>query len=166
MPNGCFQAHTPQRHYATRSGCPPRDAFTDGYVGLGIPLDTIRFPQGVNHHPNDNVLLTPILVGYLCLCALLDRSPKKAVIVVLDTNVFVWHADPRRSGSGRTLLRLLRATNGRLFIPEILRREYIEGSVKREAELRKTLARTLSALDELAEFRFPNDHGGGCRHPG
>jgi hypothetical protein len=53
-------------------------------------------------------------------------NPSRAVIVVCDTNVFVRETHLLRKKGGPQLERLLRVVNGRLFIPEILRTEYLE----------------------------------------
>src|SRR4030095_15440871 len=45
---------------------------------------------------------------------------------VCDTNVFVRETHLLRKKGGPQLVRLLRAVKGRLFLPEILKREYIE----------------------------------------
>jgi len=47
------------------------------------------------------------------------------IIVVPDTNVFVRETHLLRKKGGPALVRLLRATNGRLLIPEILHGEPI-----------------------------------------
>jgi hypothetical protein len=48
------------------------------------------------------------------------------MIVVCDTNVFVRETHLLRKKGGPQLVRLLRAVGGQLFVPEILKREYIE----------------------------------------
>jgi hypothetical protein len=48
------------------------------------------------------------------------------VVVVCDTNVFVRETHLLRKKGGPQLVQLLGAAKGRLFIPEILHREYIE----------------------------------------
>lgn len=48
------------------------------------------------------------------------------MIVVCDTNVFVRETHLLRKKGGPQLVRLLRAVKGQLFVPEILRTEYIE----------------------------------------
>lgn len=58
------------------------------------------------------------------------------MILVVDTCVFVWKARLLQSRSGRELLRLMRATNCSLYVPEILRLEYIEKFVEMEESLR------------------------------
>lgn len=56
------------------------------------------------------------------------------MIVVCDTNVFVRETHLLRKKSGPELIQILRAVSGRLFVPDILRTEYLE--------------QTLAAIDE------------------
>jgi hypothetical protein len=70
-------------------------------------------------------------------------------IVVIDTNVFVRHTYLCRKQRGHVLMGLLRSTGGKLYIPEILRREYFEqtqamvdehaGEIRKNRDALKTL---------------------------
>jgi len=84
------------------------------------------------------------------------------VIVVCDTNVFVRDTHLLRKKGGPTLLQFLRAIKGRLFVPEILRREYLEQTVLAVNEERSKATSALSALGTLVGRRhgqsMPDDN--------
>jgi hypothetical protein len=71
------------------------------------------------------------------------------VIAIIDTNVFVRETHLLQKKGGPALVRLLRATNGRLLIPEVLHREYLDQSVKMATEGRSAVNGALSTLDTL-----------------
>jgi hypothetical protein len=71
------------------------------------------------------------------------------VIVVCDTNVFVRETHLLRKKGGPTLLQFLRAIKGRLFVPEILRREYVEQTLAAVEEERTKANSALGALRTL-----------------
>jgi hypothetical protein len=62
------------------------------------------------------------------------------VIVVLDTQIFVYDAHLLRKELGRQLLVLLQARNGRLFLPEILRIEYFKQTRKAVHDKQRNVA--------------------------
>lgn len=78
------------------------------------------------------------------------------IVVVLDTNVFVRETHLLRKKGGPDLVRLLRATNGRLLIPEILYQECLEQSIKMANEQRNAVSAALSILDTLLGVRLRN----------
>ena len=78
------------------------------------------------------------------------------IVVVVDTNVFVRETHLLRKKKGPELVQLLRATNGRLLIPEILQREYVEQSTKAVDEERSRVNTAFSTLKTLLGVRF--DH--------
>ena len=78
------------------------------------------------------------------------------IVVVVDTNVFVRETHLLGKKGGPALVRLLRATNGRLLIPEILQREYLEQSVKMANEERSAVSSALSTLATLLRVRLEN----------
>jgi hypothetical protein len=82
------------------------------------------------------------------------------IVVVVDTNVFVRETHLLRKKGGVALVRLLRATNGRLLIPEVLHRECVEQSIKMASEGRNAVASALSALDTLLGVRLDNPFPG------
>ena len=82
------------------------------------------------------------------------KGQQDAVIVVVDTNVFVRDTHLLRKKSGPVLVRLLRATNGRLLIPEILQREYVEQTIKAANEERSRVNTAFSTLETLLGVRF------------
>ncbi|OGA54974.1 MAG: hypothetical protein A3F74_17515 [Betaproteobacteria bacterium RIFCSPLOWO2_12_FULL_62_58] len=75
------------------------------------------------------------------------------IIVVCDTNVFVRETHLLRKKGGPALVRLLRAINGRLLIPEILQTEYIEQTLEAAEEQRVKVVPALSVLETLIGFR-------------
>ena len=88
-------------------------------------------------------------------------EPGQAVIVVVvDTNVFVRETHLLRKKGGPALVRLLRATNGRLLIPEILHRECVEQSVKMANDGRSAVITALNTLDTLLGVRLENPFPG------
>ena len=62
------------------------------------------------------------------------------MIVVLDTNVFVYDTHMLGKEIGQQLLKLLEARQGQVFIPEILRKEYLEQARAVATEYQKKLA--------------------------
>lgn len=82
------------------------------------------------------------------------------IVVVVDTNVFVRETHLLRKKGGPALVGLLRATNARLLIPEILRRECVEQSVKIANEGRSAVIAALSTLDTLLGVRLENSFPG------
>lgn len=81
-------------------------------------------------------------------------------VVVLDTNVFARETHLLSKKGGPALVQLLRATNGRLLIPEILHRECIEQSVKMANEGRRDVDVALSTLHTLLGRRLDNPFPG------
>lgn len=81
---------------------------------------------------------------------------KAVIVVVLDTNVFARETHLLSKKSGPALVRLLRATNGRLLIPEILHRECVEQSVEMADEGRRDIDAALSTLRTLLRLRLDN----------
>jgi PIN domain len=75
------------------------------------------------------------------------------VIVICDTNVFVRETHLLRKKGGPTLLQFLRAIQGRLFVPEILQREYVEQTLAAVNEERTKAENALSALRTLVGRR-------------
>lgn len=71
------------------------------------------------------------------------------MIVVCDTNVFVRDTHLLRKKGGPELLQFLRAIKGRLFVPEILHREYREQTVVVVSEERSKAITALSAIRTL-----------------
>lgn len=71
------------------------------------------------------------------------------VIVVCDTNLFVRETHLLRKKGGPDLVRQLRATNGRLLLPEILRTEYIEQTLEAANEQRQRFESSSSVLGTL-----------------
>lgn len=69
----------------------------------------------------------------------MEERSSHHVIVVCDTNVFVHDTHLLRKKGGRQMERLLRAVNGRLFIPEILRIEYLERTRSAASEPREKI---------------------------
>lgn len=82
------------------------------------------------------------------------------IVVVLDTNVFVRETHLLSKKGGPDLVRLLRATNGRLLIPEILHQECMEQSVKMADDGRRDVDAALSTLRTLLGQRFDNPFPG------
>lgn len=82
------------------------------------------------------------------------------IVVVIDTNVFVRETHLLRKKGGLELVRLLRATSGRLLIPEILHRECLEQSVKMANEGRTAVSGALSILETLLGVRLENPFPG------
>lgn len=76
------------------------------------------------------------------------------MIVVCDTNVFVRETHLLRKKGGQTLVRLLRATQGQLLVPEILYREYVEQTLEAAKEERATVDRAFSVLETLIGLRY------------
>jgi len=76
------------------------------------------------------------------------------VIVVCDTNVFVRETHLLRKKGGPDLVRQLRATNGRLFVPDILRTEYIEQTLEAANDERQKYESVSSVLGTLIGFRY------------
>jgi hypothetical protein len=79
------------------------------------------------------------------------------VIIVVDTNVFVRETHLLRKKGGPALLRLLRVTKGQILIPEILRREYLEQTIKAAGEEGARIETASSMLRTLL--------GGRLEHP-
>lgn len=71
------------------------------------------------------------------------------MFVVCDTNVFVRETHLLRKKGGRQLLRLLRAVRGHLFVPEVLRQEYIEQTRLAAAEQHSRIRAARSVLETL-----------------
>lgn len=74
------------------------------------------------------------------------------VIVVCDTNVFVRETHLLRKKGGPDLLRQLRATNGRLLVPDILRTEYIEQTLEAATAERQRFESASGVLGTLIGF--------------
>lgn len=82
------------------------------------------------------------------------------VVVVCDTNVFVRETHLLRKKGGPDLVRQLRATNGRLFVPDILRTEYIEQTLEAANAERQKYESASGVLGTLIGFRhrpLPNN---------
>jgi len=75
------------------------------------------------------------------------------VIVVCDTNVFVRETHLLRKKGGPALVGLLRAINGRLFVPDILRTEYIEQTLEAATAERQKYESASSVLGTLIGFQ-------------
>ena len=78
------------------------------------------------------------------------------IVVFVDTNVFVRETHLLRNKSGTELVRLLRATNGRLLIPEILYQECMKQSLMMANEKRSAVSSALSTLATLLGVRLEN----------
>ena len=78
------------------------------------------------------------------------------IVVVVDTNVFARETHLLRKKGGPALVQLLRAINGRLLIPEILRRECVEQTVKMANEGRHGVDAAFDTLDTLLGVRLKN----------
>jgi len=76
-------------------------------------------------------------------------EPEQAVIIVVDTNVFVRDTHLLRKKGGPALVRLLRATKGQILIPEILHREYVERTVKAANDERNRVKTAFSTVETL-----------------
>jgi hypothetical protein len=70
-------------------------------------------------------------------------------IVVCDTNVFVRETHLLRKKGGPQLVRLLRAVKGQLFVPEILKTEYIEQTRLAASEERNRAAIAIANFGTL-----------------
>lgn len=83
------------------------------------------------------------------------------MFVVVDTNVFVYETHMLRKKGGPDLVRLLRAMNGRLLIPEILHLEFVEKSVEYTNEKRRAADSAVSTMTTLLgqryDISFPGD---------
>lgn len=83
------------------------------------------------------------------------------MIVVCDTNVFVRETHLLRKKGGRELVRFLQATNGRLLVPDVLYREYVEQTLETAKEHWAKADKALSVLETLIAFRhdrvFPGE---------
>lgn len=82
------------------------------------------------------------------------------VIVICDTNVFVRETHLLRKKGGPDLVRQLRRTNGRLFVPDILRTEYIEQTLEAANAERQKYESASGVLGTLIGFRhqpLPNN---------
>lgn len=98
--------------------------------------------------------LSPLDESVVAYCSVqLENS--MGVIVVCDTNVFVHKTHILRKKGGLDLVRLLRATDGHLFIPEILQTECMEQTAKTADTYRGRLEGASSALDSLIGFQLP-----------
>lgn len=75
------------------------------------------------------------------------------VIVVCDTNVFVRETHLLRKKGGPDLVRQLRATNGRFFVPDILRTEYIEQTLEAANAERQKYESASGVLGTLIGFQ-------------
>lgn len=75
------------------------------------------------------------------------------MIVVCDTNVFVRETHLLRKKGGPQLVRLLRAVNGRLFIPDILRTEYLEQTRLAASEQRSRFSSAFENFQTLTGSR-------------
>ncbi|QHP70956.1 hypothetical protein EI171_28900 [Bradyrhizobium sp. LCT2] len=71
------------------------------------------------------------------------------MIVVCDTNVFVRETHLLRKKGGPQLIRLLRTAKGRLFVPEILQKEYIEQTRLAASEERGRASAAISSFKTL-----------------
>lgn len=83
----------------------------------------------------------------------MEESLSRTVIVVCDTNVFVRETHLLRKKGGPQLVRLLRAVNGRLFIPEILRTEYLEQTRLAASEQRSRFSSAFENFQTLTGSR-------------
>lgn len=83
------------------------------------------------------------------------------MIVVIDTNVFARELHLLRSGAGPLFLHFLKFKKGSLFVPEILRREYIEQTVATVQEMRQEIDSRFERLHALVgerdAYRIPSD---------
>ncbi len=83
------------------------------------------------------------------------------MLVVLDTNILVHELHLLRDGIGPPFLHSLGAVNGKLFIPSILRREYLEQSMflvqKSQREIASRFRRIHAIVSEAAEIAFPTE---------
>lgn len=75
------------------------------------------------------------------------------VIIVCDTNVFVRETHLLRKKGGPELVRQLRATHGRLFVPDILRTEYVEQTLEAAIAERQKYESASGVLGTLIGFR-------------
>jgi hypothetical protein len=71
------------------------------------------------------------------------------LLVCVDTNVFVRETHLLRKKAGPPLIHFLRGANGKFFIPEILRQEYLNNLVVSLTEAREQLAGPLDKLETL-----------------
>jgi PIN domain len=83
------------------------------------------------------------------------------LIVCIDTNVFVRQAHLLRKNAGPSLIHLLRAAGGRLFVPEILKREYEEQTVAAVNEAGEKITAQFERIQTLVgardDFVLPTD---------
>ena len=77
------------------------------------------------------------------------------VIVVCDTNVFVRDSHLLRKKGGPDLVRHLKATQGQLLVPEILRIEYIEQTLEAANAERQRFEAATGVLGTLIGFQPP-----------
>ena len=80
------------------------------------------------------------------------------IVVVVDTNVLVRETHLLSKKGGPPLVRLLRATNGRLLIPEILHNECVKQSVAMASEGRRDIDAALTTLHSLLRVRLDNPY--------
>lgn len=76
------------------------------------------------------------------------------IIVVCDTNVFVRETHLLRKKGGGELVRLLRATEGKLLVPDILQTEYIEQTLEAVNEHRQKFEAASGVLATLIGVRY------------
>ena len=83
------------------------------------------------------------------------------MIVVLDTNAFVYRLHLLRNGIGPLFLHFLRSRQGHLFVPDILSQEYREQAVTlvrdSGAEIDGKFARIHAIVGEIVEYTIPSD---------
>lgn len=78
------------------------------------------------------------------------------MIVILDTNIFIYDSHLLRGDVGQQLLRFLRAKSGQLFLPEVLHEEYVKHARKLAREYQDEMNRSAGKLRALT--------GQGIRH--
>jgi hypothetical protein len=75
------------------------------------------------------------------------------LVVCIDTNVFVRETHLLRKNAGPPLIHFLRAAKGKLFVPEILRNEYLEQTIESIAEARDEIDANYDRIQTLMGSR-------------